>query len=51
MPLCCNDANVNHCSKNNFFTLRLHAVMIFGNICCCHEYCFNLVSFNFERYC
>ena len=30
-PLCCNDANVNHCSKNNFFTQRLHAVMIFGN--------------------
>ena len=31
MPLCCNDANVNHCSKNNFSTQRLHAIMIFGN--------------------
>ena len=30
-PLCCNDANVNHCSKKFFFTQRLHAVMIFAN--------------------
>ena len=24
-PLCCNDANVNHCSKNNLFTQCLHS--------------------------
>ena len=30
-PLCCNYANVNHCTKKKNFTQLLHAVMIFRN--------------------